>query len=166
MDPADGAELLGAVFRLVVADHSALQKFSVRVIKPDRIESRAQRMLQEGFGRFPGMQSRLVAERVQSRERPAAKIVQQFLCFFGSDFQRPGEPPAQRAVQQGIADEEHENHGQQRNRHGSQDHLRFEARTELRLAALHAQPHEAANKDQAEDQQRGGDEAETAIQAR
>ncbi len=79
-------------------------------------------------------------------------------------FQRAGEPEHQRAVQQGIADEEQEHHGQERNRDGAQNHFCFEARAGLVRAPLRPEPQQTARQDKAENKKRRHDERRERIQ--
>ena len=156
---ADAANIKRAVFLLVVADHAAFDEFAMGVEDPDGVEASRESVLEEGLGSFAGMLRGLIAQGVETRECAAAKIVQEILRFFGGDFEGPGEPAAEGAVEQGIADEEHEDDGEQRDGGGAEDHLGFEAGAEMIFAALGPQAHEAAGEDEAEDEQGGGDEA-------
>src|SRR5215831_14284428 len=92
------------------------------------------------------------------------EIVEELLGFFGGDFERAGKPAAEGAVEQGIADKEHEDDGKKGDGHGAQNHLGFEARPELFLAALGPKANETAGEDEAEDEERGGDKAGDGIE--
>src|SRR5258708_32070016 len=65
-----------------------------------------------------------------------AEIGQEVLRLLGSDFKRPRKPTAERAIQQGITHEEHENDRKERQSHGADDHFSFEACAELLLTPL------------------------------
>ena len=58
-------------------------------------------------------------------------------ALVGSDFEGAGEPASEGTVEEGIADEEHEEDGKERNAHGADDHFRFEAGAKLVAATLH-----------------------------
>ncbi len=102
---------------------------------------------------------RLAGERAKPRQRGgAAQIVQKFLRLLGSNFQRAGEPAAQRAIEQRIADEKHEEHGEQRQSHRADDHLGLETRTELFFAALRPKAQHRAHENHEKYEKCCGDE--------
>jgi len=81
------------------------------------------------------------------------------LGLFGGDFEGAREPAAESAIEQGIADEKHEDDGQERERHCAYDHFRFEAGAELVFAAFGPEAKDGAREDEAEYKERSGDEA-------
>jgi hypothetical protein len=78
-----------------------------------------------------------MAEEAKARQSSAAEIVQELLGLFGGDFQRTRKPAAERSIQKGITDKEHENGRNQRDGDGAENHLGFEAGAELCLVPLH-----------------------------
>ena len=158
------ADLRGAIFGLVVADDSTANDVAVFVENPERIEAGFEGVLQDFFGGFGAVGLDLSREIAQARERAAAEIVHQRLRLFGGDFERAREPAAERAIEQGIADEKHEDDWQEREGHRADDHLRFEARAELIFAAFGPEAKDGTREDQAEDEQRRGDETGNAKQ--
>ena len=69
------------------------------------------------------------------------------LGLFGSDFEGPGEPAAQGAVEKRVADKEHEDYRKKREGHGADDHLGFETRAKLFLAAFRPEANDGAQED-------------------
>src|ERR1700739_3651234 len=126
---ADGADVEGAVFLLVIANHTAFDELAVGGENPAGVEAHGKGMFEEGFGRFAGVLRGHIAESVEAGKHAVAKIVEQLLRLFGGDFERPWEPAAEGTVEEGIADKEHENGGKKRNGDGAHHHLSFESRT-------------------------------------
>jgi hypothetical protein len=84
--------------------------------------------------------------------------------LFGGDFERAREPAAESAIEERVADEKHEDDGEERKRHRADDHFRFEARAELVFAAFGPEAKDGAREDEAEDEERGSDEAGNRVQ--
>src|SRR5580698_9974916 len=158
------ADLRGAIFGLIVANHSTANHVAVFVENPERIEAGFKSVLQNFFRGFAGIGLDLAREIAQARERAAAEIVHQGLRLLGGDFERAREPAAERAIEQRIADDKHEEDREERERHGADDHLRFEAGAELIFAAFGPEAKDGAREDEAEDEKRGGDEAGDGVQ--
>ncbi len=89
---------------------------------------------------------------------PEVNLAQESVGFGIGDLERARKPTVQGAVHQRVADEEHKDQRQQRDRHGAQDHLGFEARTKLPGAALYPDTQERTRQDQSKDKQSGNDE--------
>src|ERR1700739_3430831 len=115
-------------------------------------------MLQKRFRGFAKVVGSPIAKQAETRKSAATEVVEQLLGLFRSDFQRTWKPAAQGAVEEGIADEEHEHDRQEGDRHGAEDHLGLETCAELRFAALHQQADKAADEDETKDEQGGGNE--------
>ena len=66
---------------------------------------------------------------------------------------------------QRVADKKHEQHGEQRDGHGADDHFCFETRAEMIFAAFDPQAHHGAEEDQPKNHQRGGDETGNRVES-
>ena len=158
------ADLRSAILGLIVADNSTANNVAVFVENPERVEAGFEGVLQDFFCRLGAVGLHLAREIAQARERAATEIVHERLRLLGGDFERAREPAAERAVEQGIADEKHEHDGQERKGHRADDHLCFEAGTELIFAAFGPETEDGAREDEAEDEKRGGDETGNGVQ--
>ena len=77
--------------------------------------------------------------------------------MFGGDFEGAGKPAGEGAIEEGVADEEHEEDRQKREAHGADDHLGLEAGAQLLAAALHPETEDGAAKNEEEDEQSRSD---------
>ena len=91
------------------------------------------------------------------RQLRSPQIVQKFLRFIRGDFERLRKPEQQAAVDQGVADDEHEDDRQKGNGHCADNHLRLETGAELLPAAFRPEPQDGAREDQTKDKESSGD---------
>jgi hypothetical protein len=87
-----------------------------------------------------------------------AEFVEKRGALFGGDLDRAGKPPGESPVEEGVADEKHEDDGEKRDANGADDHLGFEAGAELFVAAFGPKTQEGPRDDQAEHDERCRDE--------
>src|ERR1700694_4680528 len=82
----------------------------------------------------------LLGHSAKARQLRPPKIIQELLRFVRSNLQRFWKPKQQTAIDQRVADDEHEDDWQERYGHRADHHLRFEPRAELISAAFHPKP--------------------------
>src|SRR6266446_151467 len=162
---ADAADVVGAVFLLVVANHAAFDELAFGVEHPGSVETGGKGVFEKDFRSFTGVLRGLIAQGVEARKHAVAEIVQELLRFFRGDFERPGEPATEGAVEQGIAHKKHEYDGEKRDGGCAENHLGFETGAEVVLASLGPQADDAPRENQAENEQGGGDEAGDRIES-
>ena len=130
------ANRAGPIFWLVVADDAAFHHFPVTIQNPDGIRAFLEYMLQEVRATASCLCLSLQCHPAKSRQLRTPQIVQKFLRLVGSDLERFWEPQQQAAIDQRVADDEHEDDWKKGNGHCANDHLRLEAGTELFSAAF------------------------------
>ncbi len=108
LDAGDTAGLNRAIFGLIVAGDTTLQKFALCIIEPDSIEAHGERVFEESFWSFLSVECGLEALGMQPGKRALAEIVEEPLCFIRGNLQGAREPAAQGAIEKGITDKEHE----------------------------------------------------------
>src|SRR5260370_31483529 len=145
------------ILRLVVADEAAFHCFPAPIQNPDGIRALLEHMLEEIRAATSRFRSRLQCHPTKTWQLRAPQIVQKFLCLVRGDLQRFGKPQQQAAIDQGIADDEHEDDRQKRNGHGANDHLRLEPRAELFSAAFCPQTQDCACEEETKNEKCGGD---------
>src|SRR5882762_6963807 len=121
-------------------------------------------MLQEICAGTAGLCLRRQSQPAKPWQLRPPQIAQEFLCFVGGDLQRSREPQQQAAIDQRVADDEHEDDRQKRNGHGADDHLRLKASAELFSAAFHPETQDSACEDQAKDEKSGGDKTGDSVE--
>ena len=128
------------VFRLIVANRSTSDGLSFLIQNPNSIGALGERVPQEVIARASRFRLHLQGQAPQPRQLRATEIVQELLRFFGSGFERFWKPQHEAAIDKGIADDKHEYDGQERQRHGPDNHLGFEPCAKLVAAAFHPEP--------------------------
>ncbi len=92
------------------------------------------------------------------------QIAQEFLRLVGGDLKWSGKPQQQAAIDQRVADDEHEDDRQKRNGHCADNHLGLKASAELFSAAFHPETQDGAREDEAKDEKSGGDKTGDSVE--
>ena len=85
--------------------------------------------------------------------------------MFSGNFEGAGKPAGERAIEERVADEEHEDDRQKRDAHGANEHFGLEADAKLFAAAFEPETENGAGEDEAKDDECCGDKRRNGVKS-